>query len=164
MGGAVSRRVTSASEPISAVTSVTNPVGIKDSGGVTIDPLSEADFVAKADIAASALRDAIVGSGPKTLTDLNTALAALKGAGAVYVKSNTATGDAARRFETTAKFLQDVVIAVVTNDQLFGDSSGQTYPVGAGETIGFTKVDISTLYFKNATAGQNGTVHILGVE
>ena len=30
--------------------------------------------------------------------------------------------------------------------------------------MGFTKVDISTLYFKNDVAGENGVVHIIGVE
>ena len=84
--------------------------------------------------------------------------------GSVYVKSDTASSDAARRFEATEKRLRDVVIIVKTNDQLLGDSSGQTYPVAAGEAIGFTLVDVSTLYFKNAGAGSNGTVHILGVE
>ena len=84
--------------------------------------------------------------------------------GRVYENANTATDDTARRFETSAKKLRDVVIQVVTNAQLFGDSANQRYSVQAGETLGFTKVDISSFYFKNATAGQNGTVRILGVE
>lgn len=82
---------------------------------------------------------------------------------ATYVNKDIATGDAARRFETTSLYLKDFVILVQTKAQLFGDSSGQTYPVGIGESIGLSGIDISTLYFKNATAGQNGTVHILGV-
>lgn len=84
--------------------------------------------------------------------------------GIVYVKSDTATGDSARRFETSQKRLRDVVIRVKTNDQLFGDSDGQTFPLAAGESMGFTLVDISTVYFKNAAAGQNGVVHIIGTE
>ena len=84
--------------------------------------------------------------------------------GAVYVNSDTATGDGARRFETSPKRLRDVVIRVKTNDQLFGDADGQTFPLAAGESMGFTLVDISTLYFKNAAAGQNGVVHIIGTE
>ena len=83
---------------------------------------------------------------------------------ATYVNSDTATTDAARRFETSRVYLRDIIIVVKTYAQLFGDSGGQTYPVGVGETIGFTQVDIATLYFRNATAGENGTVHILGVE
>ena len=84
--------------------------------------------------------------------------------GKVYVKSDTAAADTARHFETSSKFLRDVIISVKTNNQLFGDASGQTFPLAAGESMGFTLVDISTLYFKNASAGQNGTVHIIGVE
>jgi len=53
---------------------------------------------------------------------------------------------------------------VEDNDQLFGDAAGQTFPLAAGEWMGFTKVDVSTLYFRNRTAGQNGTVRIIGVE
>jgi len=84
--------------------------------------------------------------------------------GGVYEKEDTAVVDGARRFETSEKKLRDVVIQVATYAQLFGDSSNQRYRVEAGETLGFTKVDISTLYFKNASAGQNGVVNILAVE
>jgi len=84
--------------------------------------------------------------------------------GNVYVNSDTATADTARRFETTKKLLRDVVIRVRTKNQLFGDADGQTFPLDAGEGMGFVLVDISTLYFKNAVAGENGTVYILGTE
>lgn len=84
--------------------------------------------------------------------------------GATYVNQDTATGDAARRFETSEKKLRDVVLRCATNDQLLGDSSGQTYPLNVGETLSFEKLDASTLYFKNAVGGSNGTVDILGVE
>lgn len=84
--------------------------------------------------------------------------------GAVYVNKDTAIDNTVRRFETTSKKLRDVIIIVKTQPQLFGHDSSQTYPVGVDEAIGITQIDISTLYFKNATAGQNGTVHILAVE
>jgi len=84
--------------------------------------------------------------------------------GAVYENQDTATGDTARRFETTRKFLRDVVIKVTTNAQKFGDSSNQRLELAAGDSVGFTLVDISTLYFKNASAGENGTVTIIGTE
>ena len=83
---------------------------------------------------------------------------------AAYVNSDTATVDTARRFETDRVYLRDIIIIVGTYAQLCGDADGQTYPVGVGETIGFTQVDIATLYFRNANAGDNGTVDILGVE
>jgi len=84
--------------------------------------------------------------------------------GSVYVNSDTAASDAARRFAATEKKLRDVIVKVEDNDQLFGTAAGQTFPVAAGEWMGFTKVDASALYFKNKTAGQNGTAHIIGVE
>lgn len=84
--------------------------------------------------------------------------------GAVYENQDTAAGDTARRFETSAKRLRDVVIRVSGKPQLFGDASNQRLELAVGDSMGFTRVDISTLYFKNKTAGQNGTVSILGVE
>ena len=36
--------------------------------------------------------------------------------------------------------------------------------MAAGAPIGWEKVDISTLYFKNAGAGNNGKITILAVE
>ena len=84
--------------------------------------------------------------------------------GNVYSKTMTMTGDFAIRFEATAKKLRDIVIIVKTHPMLLGKTGAVVYPVGVNETVGFTKVDISTLYFKNASAGNNGTITILGVE
>lgn len=86
------------------------------------------------------------------------------GAGVIYVNTDTATDDTARRFTTSRLYLEDVVIVVEDAGQSFGDSSSQTYPVGEGDTVGFGHVDLSTLYFKNTTPGDNGTVNILGVQ
>jgi hypothetical protein len=84
--------------------------------------------------------------------------------GNIYSKTMTMTDDNATRFETTAKKLRDVVIIVTTNNMLLGETGVEVYPVDADDTIGFTKADVSTLYFKNAAAGSNGTITILGVE
>ena len=84
--------------------------------------------------------------------------------GNVYSKTMTMTDDNPTRFETTAKKLRDVVIVVKTHGMLLGETGVEVYPVGENEAVGFTKVDISTLYFKNASAGDNGTITILGVE
>ncbi len=83
--------------------------------------------------------------------------------GQVYAKSDTATGDSARRFETTSKKLAWAAIQVTTKDQDFGDSSSQPVTYAADEKFELEDVDISTLYFKNSVAGQNGTVSIVGV-
>jgi len=84
--------------------------------------------------------------------------------GNVYSKTMTMTDNNATRFETTAKKLRDIVIIVQTHDMLLGETGVEVYPVGVNEAVGFTKVDISTLYFKNAGADDNGTITILGVE
>ncbi|MBA7607867.1 hypothetical protein ES703_15036 [subsurface metagenome] len=85
-------------------------------------------------------------------------------AGAVYENEDTATTDDPRRFETSSRKLRDFILQVSTNDQLFGNATNQRYKIAVGETIGFTQVELSLLYFKNAVAAQNGTVNILGVE
>ena len=84
--------------------------------------------------------------------------------GNVYSKTMTMANDNATRFEAAEKKLRDVVIIVKTYGMLLRETGVEVYPVGAGETVGFTKVDISTLYFKNASAGDNGVITILGVE
>lgn len=86
------------------------------------------------------------------------------GSGSTYVNSNIAAADAARRFETTTRKLAWAVIVVETNGQLFGTAAAQTLPLAAGGSMGVGKIDLSTFYFRNQVAGQNGTVHILGVE
>jgi len=84
--------------------------------------------------------------------------------GGVYAKSMTMTDDNPTRFAVSHKKLWDVIILVETNSMLLGSSMRQVYTVGAGEAVGFTGVDISTLYFKNAGAGSNGKITVLGVE
>ena len=96
--------------------------------------------------------------------DLALVKASVSNAGTAYCKSDTAAADAARRFETTEKKIMNASITVETNAQLFGDSVGQSYTIDVGDTKSFGNIDISTLYFKNKVAGQNGTVIILGVE
>lgn len=84
--------------------------------------------------------------------------------GAIYENQDIAVSDVARRFATSKKKLRDVVIQVTVFAQLFGNAANQRYKVEVGDTLGLTSVDVSALYFKNATAGQNGTVNILAVE
>ena len=83
--------------------------------------------------------------------------------GQAYADTDTATTDAARRFTTTSTKLRWAAIQITTNTQLFGDSSTQVASYAAGTSFEIEDVDISTLYFKNAGAGSNGTVSIVGV-
>ena len=52
--------------------------------------------------------------------------------GKTYENQDTTSVDTARRFETSAKKLRDVLIRVSTYAQYFGDSSNQRMEVGAG--------------------------------
>jgi len=84
--------------------------------------------------------------------------------GEVYENEHTAASDAAFRFESTEVKLRGAVILVSTHDALIGDSSNQRYPKTAGTSLAVSDVDLSDLYFKNATAGQNTKINIIGVE
>ncbi len=87
----------------------------------------------------------------------------LRAGGDTYSKTMTMSADNATRFETAEKSLRDVVILVETNPMLLGKTGVEVFTVAAGSTIGWAKVDISTLYFKNAGAGNNGKITILAV-
>lgn len=83
--------------------------------------------------------------------------------GGIYTKSMTMAADTATRFETTSLLLNRATIKVTTKDMLFGDSAGQAFLVAANGTFELEKFELSSLYFKNAAAGQNGTATIIGV-
>ena len=88
-------------------------------------------------------------------------------AGEIYAKTDLATGDGTRRFETSELRLSWAYITVETFSQDFGDSSSQpvTIPTTAGlNTLILENVDISTLYFLNTGAGSNGRVNIIGIK
>ena len=83
--------------------------------------------------------------------------------GDTYSKTMTMANDSATRFETVTKTLRDVVILVETNPMLLGSTGVEVFPVAKDASVGWRKIDISTLYFKNKTAGLNGKITILGV-
>jgi len=84
--------------------------------------------------------------------------------GDTYSKTMTMTDDNATRFETAEKSLRDVVISVETNPMLLGKTGVEVFTVATNGSIGWGKIDISTLYFKNAGVGNNGKITILAVE
>jgi len=83
--------------------------------------------------------------------------------GDVYENEHTMTTDTAYRFETTEVKLRGAVILVSTHDAVIGDSANQRYPKAAGTTMSVDGIDVSSIYFKNATAGLNTTINIVGV-
>ena len=86
-----------------------------------------------------------------------------KAGGDTYSKTMTMADNNATRFEATKKTLRDVIIIVETNPMLLGSTGVEVFTVAAGGSVGWGKVDISTLYFKNAGADNNGKITILGV-
>ncbi|KKL46302.1 hypothetical protein LCGC14_2346940 [marine sediment metagenome] len=88
----------------------------------------------------------------------------VRAGGDTYSKTMTMSDDNATRFETAEKSLRDVIILVETNPMLLGSTGVEIFPVATNGSIGWSKVDISTLFFKNAGAGNNGKITILAVE
>ena len=82
--------------------------------------------------------------------------------GEIYENEHTMTDDDAYRFESTSLKLRNATILISTYDALIGDSSNQRYPKAAGTSLSVDYIDLSKLYFKNATAGQNTKINIIG--
>ncbi len=81
----------------------------------------------------------------------------------VYSKTMTMADDLPTRFETSKKVLKSAYIQVATQDMKLGGIAGQNYTQTTTATpIVLNDLDISKLYFKNKTAGQNGVINIIG--
>ena len=103
---------------------------------------------------------------PSTSGNQTTALGHLEdlvGTGNVYENSHTMTDDLEYRFETTSKIIRDLLIIIETNSAKMGKSASQNGILTTGY-FGFQFIDISGLYFKNATPGSNAKITLVGVE
>lgn len=83
--------------------------------------------------------------------------------GAIYENEHMMTDNNPYRFETTEVKLRGAVLLVTVQDALIGDSANQRYPKAAGSTLSVDGIDVSSMYFKNATAGLNTKINIVGV-
>lgn len=83
--------------------------------------------------------------------------------GDVYENEHTMATDAAYRFESSEKKLRSGVVLISTHNALIGDTTNQRYPKSVDTSLSIDCVDLSKLYFKNATAGQNTKINIIGV-
>jgi hypothetical protein len=84
-------------------------------------------------------------------------------AGTAYSNTHTQVSDAEYRFESSSKKLSTAYIQVTTQSQLVGATGTEAYTqTAAAAPMILQNVDLSTLYFKNASAGQNGTINIVG--
>lgn len=82
--------------------------------------------------------------------------------GTAYELEYTASDNLAHALSDTTLLLRDCVVLVSTNAALFGDEDNQRFPRAAASSFGLVDLDLSTLYVKNAGAGANTTVNILG--
>jgi hypothetical protein len=83
--------------------------------------------------------------------------------GTAYEDQVTAADDNAFRLVTSETKIRDVIVYVSGNNALVGDADNQRMPLNVGESLGISWIDLSTLYFKNATGGNNTTITVLGV-
>ena len=60
-------------------------------------------------------------------------------------------------------WLREANIHCITNSALYGNAQDQSATVSAGDILTFQKFNLGDLYFKNATAGANTVIYVVGV-
>jgi len=70
-------------------------------------------------------------------------------------------GPNASRFESSSLLLRDFVISCTEQDMALGDSSNQSVVLTKGTAWGGAKLNLNSLYFKNASANITGNLGIL---
>lgn len=85
--------------------------------------------------------------------------------GTVYERSATATADTPFQVDAeTANILTSANIHCYTNDVYYGNSAFQLGIIRANAVVWFDGIiRVSDLWFKNVTAGSNGTVVVFGL-
>lgn len=106
--------------------------------------------------------DEVTPTGKEIDSD-NIPLSSTRFGGYVYENEHTMTDDLPYQFTSTSLKLRGAVVLVSTHPVLIGDSVNQRYPKSAATIISIGDVDLSTLYFKNAGAGDNVKLNIIGV-
>ena len=136
-------------------------VGLVDSGGVNIDPAEEGT---QEDIKTA------IESLETDAFDSSTDTIQIGFTGTVYSKQQTSTN---LMVAVGAVKLRDVVI--INNDAAnpvdLGESAvdvatfrAASIELAAGASIGFTQVDLNTLYILSSIAGSHATISLIGVE
>jgi hypothetical protein len=77
--------------------------------------------------------------------------------------SKTATDDNLFRLVKTDLWLKNANIHCVTNGATYGDVANQDAGLSAGDILTFDDFNLADLYFKNASAGVNTTIYIVGI-
>jgi len=81
----------------------------------------------------------------------------------VFVNSYTATSDNPFRLSSSALWLKDANIHVVTNSAKYGNAQSRPATISAGDIVSFQDFNLYDMFFENASAGDNTTIYIVGV-
>ena len=77
--------------------------------------------------------------------------------------SHTATTDLIFNLVDTDLWLSNANIHCVTADAKYGNTTDQPATVNAGDILVFDNFNLKDLYFKNAGAGVNTTIYVVGI-
>jgi len=77
--------------------------------------------------------------------------------------SHTATSDAIFKMVDTDLWLSNANIHVLTNDAKYGNVTDQPATVNAGDILIFDNFNLKDLVFKNANAGSNTVIYVVGI-
>ena len=74
-----------------------------------------------------------------------------------------ATDDNPFRISKSDLWLSNANIHCVTASALYGNAQEQPATVSAGDIVIFDDFNLADLYFKNASAGSNTTIYVVGI-
>jgi len=84
--------------------------------------------------------------------------------GEVYYGSYTAKDDVAHPFTESTLKLADAILVVSDASAYVGSADEVGLLLSPGDKLGISKIDLSTLYIQNVTAGNNTTISVFGVK
>ncbi|GAH69120.1 unnamed protein product, partial [marine sediment metagenome] len=67
------------------------------------------------------------------------------------------------RLTSSHMWFREANMHIVTNDALYGDKDLQPATITAGDIVPFQDFDLSQMYFRNAGAAANTTIHVVGI-
>jgi hypothetical protein len=78
-------------------------------------------------------------------------------------RTHTATTDAMFNLTTADLWMREANIHVETNNAKYGDRAGQDAQITAGDVVIFEDFNLLDVFFKNAGAGANTVIRVVGV-
>ncbi|GAG59136.1 unnamed protein product, partial [marine sediment metagenome] len=81
----------------------------------------------------------------------------------VITFSHIAANDLIFRLSDNHMWFREANMHIVMNDALYGDVHNQPATITAGDVLPFQDFDLSQMWFKNAGAAANTTIHVVGI-